>query len=88
METIKNNVRRKIIKEHLTDPAFYDKMSTLLDEVIALRKAKAIEYEEYLKRIAELSKKVQAGQRASTHPSTSIPPARGPFGTTLARTKQ
>ena len=34
-ETIENNVRRKIIKEHLTDPAYYDTMSALLDEIIA-----------------------------------------------------
>ncbi|MDD2614282.1 MAG: restriction endonuclease subunit R, partial [Methanosarcina sp.] len=60
-ETIENNVRRKIIKEHLNDPAYYDKMSALLDEIIAARKAKAIEYEEYLKRIADLVKQVEAG---------------------------
>ena len=60
-ETIENNVRRKIIKEHLSDPAYYEKMSTLLDEIISARKAKAIEYEEYLKRIAELAKTVDAG---------------------------
>ena len=34
-ETIENNVRSKIIKEHLNDPAYYDKMSALLDEIIA-----------------------------------------------------
>src|SRR5213078_4122068 len=39
-ETIENNVRRKILKEHLSDPAYYEKMSALLDEIIALRKAK------------------------------------------------
>jgi type I restriction enzyme R subunit len=61
-ETIENNVRRKIIREHLNDPAYYDKMSALLDEIIAARKAKAIEYEEYLKRIAALAKNVEAGQ--------------------------
>ncbi|SNB45224.1 type I restriction endonuclease subunit R [Geobacter sp. DSM 9736] len=61
-ETIENNVRRKIIKEHFSDPAYFDKMSALLDEIIGLRKAKAIEYEEYLKRIAELAKQVEAGQ--------------------------
>jgi type I restriction enzyme, R subunit len=61
-ETIENNVRRKIIKEHLNDPAYFDKMSALLDEIIAARKAKAIEYEEYLKRIAQLAKRVEAGQ--------------------------
>jgi type I restriction enzyme R subunit len=60
-ETIENNVRRTIIKEHLNDPAYYEKMSSLLDEIIAARKAKAIEYEEYLKRIAELARRVDAG---------------------------
>jgi type I restriction enzyme R subunit len=61
-ETIENNVRSKIIKEHLNDPAYFETMSKLLDEIIAARKAKAIEYEEYLKRIADLAKKVEAGQ--------------------------
>jgi type I restriction enzyme R subunit len=60
-ETIENNVRSKIIKEHLNDPAYYEKMSALLDEIIAARKAKAIEYEEYLKQIAGLVKQVEAG---------------------------
>ncbi|MBK7541958.1 MAG: hypothetical protein IPN66_17445 [Candidatus Competibacteraceae bacterium] len=61
-ETIENNVRSKIIKEHLNDPAFYDKMSAQLQELIELRKAKAIEYEDYLKKIAELAKQTVAGQ--------------------------
>ena len=65
-ETIENNVRSKIIKEHLNDPAYYEKMSALLDEIIAARKARAIEYEEYLKRIAELAKRVEAGQAEDT----------------------
>ena len=65
-ETIENNVRSKIIKDHLSDPAFYEKMSALLDEIIAARKAKAIEYEEYLKQIAELAKKVAAGKSDET----------------------
>ena len=37
-ETIENNVRSKIIKEHLNDPAYYEKMSGLLDEEKAVRK--------------------------------------------------
>jgi type I restriction enzyme R subunit len=60
-ETIENNVRRKIIKEHLNDPAYFEQMSTLLDEIISARKAKAIEYEGYLKKIAELVRRVDAG---------------------------
>ena len=35
-ETIENNVRSKIIKEHLNDPAYYDRMSKLLGELITL----------------------------------------------------
>ncbi len=65
-ETIENNVRRRIIKEHLNDPAYYERMSALLDEIIAARKAKAIEYEEYLKRIAELARKVEVGLAEDT----------------------
>ena len=60
-EVIENNVRRKIINERLNNPAFFDKMSQLLDEVIADRKRKAIEYEEYLKRVAELANQVESG---------------------------
>jgi len=72
-ETIENNVRRKIIKEQLTDPAFYEKMSDLLDEIIAARKAKAIEYEEYLKRIAEVANKVEAGHSDETPKELDTP---------------
>ncbi len=72
-ESIENNVRSKIIKEHLSDPAFYDKMSALLDEIIAARKAKAIEYEKYLKRIAELVKKVEVGHADDTPVQLNTP---------------
>ena len=72
-ETIENNVRSKIIKEHLSDPAYFEKMSALLDEIIAARKAKAIEYEEYLKRIAELAKKVEAGHSDETPAKLDTP---------------
>jgi len=72
-EIIENNVRRKIIKEELTDPAFFDKMSKLLKDIIDLRKAKAIEYEEYLKRIAELAVQVQEGKGSDTPKSLNSP---------------
>lgn len=72
-ETIENNVRSKIIKEHLNDPAFYEKMSELLDEIIAQRKAKAIEYQEYLKKIADVVNKVNKGQDAGIPSSLDSP---------------
>ena len=57
-ETIENNVRVKIIKDHLIDPAYFDEMSKLLSEIVRERKANAINYEEYLKKISELAKRV------------------------------
>jgi len=74
-ETIENNIRRKIIRGRLSNPAYYDKMSKLLEEIIADRKARAIEYEEYLKRIAELAKRVESGQ-ADNVPDTLNTPGR------------
>jgi type I restriction enzyme R subunit len=72
-EAIENNVRSKIIKEHLNDPAFYERMSALLDEIIANRKAKAVEYEEYLKRIAEIAQRIEMGQAHEAPPSLNTP---------------
>lgn len=48
-------------------------MSTLLDEIIATRKAKAIEYEEYLKQIADLTKTVQEGKAEDTPEQLDTP---------------
>jgi type I restriction enzyme R subunit len=61
-ETIENNVRSKIIKENLNDPAYYGKMSALLDEIIKARKDKALAYEDYLNQIAALAQRVAVGQ--------------------------
>jgi type I restriction enzyme, R subunit len=74
-ETIENNVRSKIIKEHLNDPAYYDKMSAILDEIIKFRKEQAENYEEYLKKIAELAKRVEAGQAEDTPEQLKKSPA-------------
>lgn len=65
-ETIENNVRQKIIKDHLIDPAFFEEMSELLNAVIRERKESALSYEEYLKKIADLAAKVMAGKTDAT----------------------
>lgn len=78
-ETIINNVRSKIVKDRLTDPAFYNKMSALLDEIIADLKAKRIEYEEFLKGIAELARKVQLGEADDMPKTISTPGLRALF---------
>ncbi|MBC8344061.1 MAG: HsdR family type I site-specific deoxyribonuclease [Bacteroidetes bacterium] len=75
-ETIENNVRSKIIKAHLTDPAYYDKMSILLGEIIKQRKSDALEYEEYLKKITELVKQVNTGMADDTPEELDTPAKR------------
>jgi type I restriction enzyme R subunit len=72
-ETIENNVRSKIVKEHLSDPAFYEKMSALLDEVIAARKSKALDYEAYLKEIEKIIRRVNAGKAEDTPERLNTP---------------
>ncbi|MBK6544566.1 MAG: hypothetical protein IPG12_04760 [Saprospiraceae bacterium] len=62
-ETIENNVRQKIIKEHLIDPAYFEEMSTLLNTIIAELREKKINYEQYLQKMADLARRVMNSQR-------------------------
>ncbi len=61
-ETIANNVRSRIIQEHLNNPAYYDRMSKLLEEILSDLRAKRADYETYLRRMADLASRVLAGQ--------------------------
>jgi len=86
-ETIENNVRNVIIRDRLTDPAFYEKMSTLLDEIISARKAKAIEYEEYLRRMGELTKNVTKGHSDETPTQLDTPGKRALYNNLIKPTQ-
>lgn len=57
-ETIENNVRKTIIDENPVNPKYYNQMSELLDELIELRRQKALEYQEYLEKIRSLANRV------------------------------
>jgi len=78
-ETIENNVRARIKREHLNDPAFYERMSALLDEIIRFRRENAEKYEEYLKRIAELARDVTKGYGPRSDPRLDTPGRRALF---------
>jgi type I restriction enzyme, R subunit len=54
-----NNVRRLIIDEQPINPKYYEKMSELLDALIKQRREDALDYQEYLGKIVELTKKVK-----------------------------
>lgn len=66
-ETIENNMRKTIIQEMPINPAYYEKMSKLLLELIKLRKEGVISYEELLKRYEELAKNIQPNTK-KTYP--------------------
>ena len=84
-ETIANNVRSTILREHLHDPAFYEKMSRLLSEVLADLKAKRIDYEEFLKRVATVAGQVHAGRADDTpEPLRRSPGLRAIYNTLAA----
>jgi len=69
-ETIENNLRKVIIEESPTNPMYYEKMSVLLDELIKMRKKEIIDYEKYLNKIIELTKKVKQPDTAAEYPNS------------------
>ena len=67
-EGIINNVRKTIIRERLTNPKFYEQMSTLLDDLIKQSREDATAYEEFLRKAESLIIRLAAKQ-----PENGIP---------------
>lgn len=68
-ETIENNVGKEIVEKTRSNPKYYEKMSELLRELIAKRKNDVINYEEYLRQIVELAKKVHKPESGTEYPA-------------------
>lgn len=68
-EAIENNVRKKIVDENPVNPAYYDQMSVLLDEIIELRRKNAIDYKAYLEKIRDVTRKVVQPSARMDYPS-------------------
>ena len=70
-ETIENNVRKTIVDENPVNPKYYEQMSVLLDQLIEQRRQKSIEYQDYLEKIRELSRKViRPGHTSADYPTS------------------
>ncbi len=67
-ETIENNVRKVITDEMASNPKYFATMSELLDAVLQERRDNAIEYQEFLNKMAELAKKVAARTGTGDYP--------------------
>jgi type I restriction enzyme R subunit len=59
-----------IIDEHPINPKYYERMSALLDALVKERKADALEYEQYLARVVELTKLVKNPASGSAYPAS------------------
>ena len=68
-ETIANNVRKVIIDERALNPAYYDRMSELLDAIIEARRKQSLDYENYLAQLLETARKVGAEGSDTDYPA-------------------
>lgn len=68
-ETIENNVRRLIVDEMAVNPKYYERMSQLLDALIAQRKQDALDYASYLAKVVELSRKISRAGSDFAYPA-------------------
>jgi type I restriction enzyme, R subunit len=75
-ETIENNVRKLIINEQPINPKYYEKMSELLGALIEQRRKEALDYQEYLRKIVELTKKVKSPEAGGEYPLTMNTPGK------------
>ncbi|OPG42915.1 type I restriction endonuclease subunit R [Helicobacter pylori] len=57
-ESIANNTKKRIIEKEASDPKYYEKLSSLLNDLINQFREKKLTYLEYLQQIQHLAKKV------------------------------
>ena len=67
-EVIEANLKREIIRKWSMNQTYYGKMSELLKQVIEERKLHALSYQEYLRQVAELARKIHAPEQAGNYP--------------------
>lgn len=68
-EVIEGNYRKEIVEQEITNPAYYAKMSELLDTLISERKKQTKEYEEYLKELIALAPKIKNPEHSTSYPA-------------------
>jgi type I restriction enzyme R subunit len=84
-EVVVNNVRRVLVDKSPVNPRYYERMSELLDALIAERRQEAVDYRQFLERIAELARMAQEGPDAAAYPREVNTPARRALYDNLGR---
>lgn len=75
-ETIENNLRKLIIEQEPTNPKYFEKISILLNELIAIRQDETLAYQEYLQKIVALAKQIHQPSTSSQYPESLDTPAK------------
>ena len=69
-EAIENNIRKKVVQKIVINPAYYSKMSEVLEQLILDRKRGVIAYKQLLERYLELAKNVSAPEENEYYPES------------------
>lgn len=69
-EAIENNIRRKVVEKVSVNPKYYEKMSTILFELIEQRKRGVEDYAELLAKYIELARNVEKPDENEDYPES------------------
>jgi len=69
-EAIENNIRKKVVQRIVINPAYYSKMSEVLEQLILDRKRGVIAYKQLLERYLELAKNISTPEENEHYPES------------------
>lgn len=69
-ETIENNIRKKVVERLIINPAYYAKMSAVLEQLILDRRKGVLAYKELIQKYLELASHVTKPEENSRYPES------------------
>ncbi len=69
-EVIENNIRKKVVQKIIINPAYYSKMSEVLEQLILDRKRGVVQYKQLLAKYLELAKNVTRPEDNPRYPES------------------
>lgn len=69
-EVIENNIRKKVVQKIIINPAYYNKMSEVLEQLILDRKQGVIQYKQLLQKYISLAKDITNPENNTRYPES------------------
>ncbi|MBQ3038181.1 MAG: HsdR family type I site-specific deoxyribonuclease [Clostridia bacterium] len=69
-EAIENNIRKQVVDKTVVNPAYYNKMSEILEQLILDRKKQVLSYKELIDKYIELAKNVTDPENNKNYPES------------------